>query len=69
MDVMEEMKRVHREIVQNIENKYISGLEDAMEALNKINEGKNKYKSEHLTYEENIHLSDILSDRLWDTDR
>ena len=49
---MEEMKRVHREIVQNIENKYISGLEDAMEALNKINEGKNKYKSEHLTYEE-----------------
>ena len=46
------MKRVHREIVQNIENKYISGLEDAMEALNKINEGKNKYKSEHLTYEE-----------------
>lgn len=52
LDVMEEMKRVHREIVQNIENKYISGLEDAMEALNKINEGKNKYKSEHLTYEE-----------------
>lgn len=52
LDVMEEIKRVHREIVQNIENKYISGLEDAMEALNKINEGKNKYKSEHLTYEE-----------------
>lgn len=52
LDVMQEMKRVHREIVQNIENKYISGLEDAMEALNKINEGKNKYKSEHLTYEE-----------------
>lgn len=52
LDVMEEMKRVHREIVQNIENKYISGLEDAIEALNKINEGKNKYKSEHLTYEE-----------------
>lgn len=52
LDMMEEMKRVHREIVQNIENKYISGLEDAMEALNKVNEGKNKYKSEHLTYEE-----------------
>ena len=29
---MRALKEVHKEIVQNIENKYIGGLEDAMEA-------------------------------------
>ena len=52
LKIMRALKEVHKEIVQNIENKYIGGLEDAMEALNKVNEGKNQYKSDHLTYEE-----------------
>ena len=52
LKIMDALKDIHREVVQNIENKYISGLEDAVEALNKVNEGKNQYKSDHLTYEE-----------------
>ena len=40
LKIMRALKEVHKEIVQNIENKYIGGLEDAMEALNKVNEGK-----------------------------
>ena len=40
LKIMRALKEVHNEIVQNIENKYIGGLEDAMEALNKVNEGK-----------------------------
>lgn len=52
LKIMRALKEVHNEIVQNIENKYIGGLEDAMEALNKVNEGKNQYKSDHLTYKE-----------------
>ena len=48
---MRALKEVHTEIVQNIENKYIGGLEDAMEALNKVNEEKNQYKTDHLTYQ------------------
>ena len=47
------LKDIHREVVPRISRiKYISGLEDAVEALNKVNEGKNQYKSDHLTYEE-----------------
>lgn len=52
LKIMRALKEVHKEIVQNIENKYIGGLEDAMEALNKVNEGKNQYKSDHLSYKE-----------------
>lgn len=52
LKIMRALKEVHTEIVQNIENKYIGGLEDAMEALNKVNEGKNQYKTDHLTYKE-----------------
>lgn len=52
LKIMRALKEVHKEIVQNIENKYIGGLEDAMEALNKVNEGKNQYKTDHLTYKE-----------------
>ena len=52
LKIMDALKDIHREVVQNIENKYISGLEDAMESLNKVNEGKNQYKSDHLTYQE-----------------
>lgn len=52
LKIMRTLKEVHKEIVQNIENKYIGGLEDAMEALNKVNEGKNQYKSDHLSYKE-----------------
>ena len=52
LKIMDALKDIHREVVQNIENKYISGLEDAVEALNKVNEGKNQYKSDHLAYEE-----------------
>ena len=52
LKIMDALKDIHREVVQNIENKYISGLEDAMESLNKVNEGKNQYKSSHLTYQE-----------------
>ena len=52
LKIMRALKEVHKEIVQNIENKYIGGLEDAMEALNKVNEGKNQYKTDYLTYKE-----------------
>ena len=38
LKIMDALKDIHREVVQNIENKYISGLEDAMESLNKVNE-------------------------------
>lgn len=54
LKIMRALKEVHTEIVQNIENKYIGGLEDAMEALNKVNEGKNQYKSDHLSYKETV---------------
>ena len=37
LKIMDALKDIHREVVQNIENKYISCLEDAVEALNKVN--------------------------------
>ena len=43
-------KKVHKEIVQNIDGKFFEGLDNALESLNKVNEGKNQYKSKYLTY-------------------
>ncbi len=46
------LKDIHREVVRNIENKYISGLEDAIEALNKVNEGEKPIQVRSFAYEE-----------------
>ncbi|MGT2717639.1 hypothetical protein [Streptococcus oricebi] len=48
---LEAAKKIHKEIVQNIDGKFFEGLDNALDSLNKVNEGDHKYKSEHLTYE------------------
>ncbi|MGT2717629.1 hypothetical protein [Streptococcus oricebi] len=43
-------KKIHHHIMENIDGKFFEGLDDALDSLNKINEGDNTYKSEHFTY-------------------
>lgn len=37
--------RIHPEIVQNIDNKFVKGLDDAFASLNNVNGAKNSYKT------------------------
>ncbi|MBP2624208.1 hypothetical protein [Streptococcus oricebi] len=51
---LEAAKRAHREIMQNIDGKFFEGLDKSLTKLNQVNEGKNTYKSKHLTYETTV---------------
>ena len=51
---LEAAKRAHKEIMQNIDGKFFEGLDKSLTKLNRVNEGKNTYKSKHLTYETTV---------------
>lgn len=42
-------KKMHEEIIQNIDSTATRAVSDAMELLNNVNEGKNEYKAKNMT--------------------
>ena len=44
-------KRIHSEIMQNIDSKFVKGLDEAYNSLNNVNSGDKSYKSKSMTYE------------------
>ncbi len=50
LDMLESSKKVHAQVMQNIDGKFVQGIDDSLDSLNQVNEGDNAYTTDHLTY-------------------
>ncbi|MBA3925721.1 hypothetical protein [Listeria rustica] len=53
--------RVHKEVLQNIDGKITQAMNDAVKKLDNVNEGKNAYKTDKLTFSETYTTTDPYS--------
>ena len=43
-------KRIHREVLERIDNKFTKGVDASIQSLNSVNGSDNPYKTSHLSY-------------------